>query len=117
MYELGEKSIGKERRQIVSGKADTHFRKYGEAYPLSHINQDIFFEDRPDIHIIAAGSLLEFLLAEHDFRKYKSRVYPDRLCKIFTRIPALIGKKLKYVNIDHKERSNYHPCSVKSSNS
>ncbi|RLB74128.1 MAG: AAA family ATPase [Deltaproteobacteria bacterium] len=158
-----------------------------------------FYEERPDIHIICAGSLLEFLLAEHvfsmpvgrieylhfgpmdfeeflwaqeqdrlvkflstfsladsipesihqnllyyvklfwaiggmpaavkrfcdsgelaealreheiilqtyedDFGKYRKRIYPQRLRKVFHRLPALVGGKLKYVNIDPGERS------------
>jgi len=158
-----------------------------------------FFEDYPEIHILAAGSLLEFLLAEHDFSmpvgrieylhlgpmdfeefligldkgrfarfledfslkdsipesihenlmyyiqlfwiiggmpaaiqryaeneditaasrehesilqtyeddfsKYRKRIYPQRLRKIFRRLPALIGNKLKYVTIDPNEKS------------
>ncbi len=158
-----------------------------------------FYEERPDIHILAAGSLLEFLLAEHDFSmpvgrveylylgpmdfdeflialgqprlagflnnfsfedsvpdsihdnlmyyvqlfwliggmpaavqqyatneditaavrehesilqtyeddfsKYRKRIHPLRLRKIFRRLPALIGNKLKYVNIDPNEKS------------
>lgn len=158
-----------------------------------------FYEERPDIHVICAGSLLEFLLAEHDFPmpvgrieylhlgpmdieefllaqgqdrlvnfllsfslvdsipesihqnllyyvklfwvvggmpaavkrfcdsgelaealreheiilqtyeddfgKYRRRIYPQRLRKVFHRLPALVGGKLKYVNIDPEERS------------
>jgi hypothetical protein len=131
-----------------------------------------FYEKRPDIFVIAAGSLLEFLLAldqqrlvsflsgihphesipesihqklldflklfwivggmpaavaayrdsksfqlpsrehgiilqtyEDDFSKYRKRIYPQRIRKVFQRIPALVGKKLKYVNLDPDERS------------
>lgn len=158
-----------------------------------------FYEERPDIHIIAAGSLLEFLLADHefsmpvgrveylylgplnfdefllglgqdglagfiadfflhdsipvsihenllyyvklfwiiggmpaavqeyartgeiseairehenilqtyedDFSKYRKRIYPLRLRKVFRRLPAIIGRKLKYVNVDPGEKS------------
>jgi predicted AAA+ superfamily ATPase len=158
-----------------------------------------FYEDRPDLHVIAAGSLLEFLLAEHDFSmpvgrveylhlgpmdveefllalgqerlvhflegysldeiipesihrnllsylklfwviggmpaavagyrnsgklveaarqqaiilqtyeddfsKYRKRIYPQRLRKVFRRIPALVGAKLKYVQLDPDERA------------
>ncbi|MCK5229246.1 MAG: ATP-binding protein, partial [Desulfobulbaceae bacterium] len=158
-----------------------------------------FYEERPDLHVIAAGSLLEFLLADHDFSmpvgrveylhlgpmdmeefllalgqermvnflkdyslddpipesihlsllnslklfwiiggmpagvawygnsgklaeairehaiilqtyeddfsKYRKRVYPQRLRKVFRRIPALVGGKLKYVRLDPEERS------------
>lgn len=42
---------------------------------------------------------------EDDFSKYRKRMYPQRLQKVFRRIPALIGGKLKYVNIDPEERS------------
>ena len=158
-----------------------------------------FYEERPDIHVISAGSLLEFLLADHDFSmpvgrveylhlgpmdmeefllalgqermvnffkdyslndpipesihlsllnslklfwiiggmpaavvwygsscklaeairehavilqtyeddfsKYRKRIYPERLRKVFRRIPALVGGKLKYVRLDPEERS------------
>ena len=33
-----------------------------------------FYEERPDIHILAAGSLLEFLLADHDFSMPVGRI-------------------------------------------
>jgi len=42
---------------------------------------------------------------EDDFRKYRKRIYPERLRKVFRRIPALIGNKLKYVQLDPEERS------------
>jgi len=158
-----------------------------------------FYEERPDIHVIAAGSLLEFLLAEHDFSmpvgrieylylgpmdfeefvaalgqpklvdylanytlpeviplsihekllellklywiiggmpaavaawirqkkpadvtrehasilqtseadfaKYRRKIYPQRLRGVFAKIPALIGRKLKYVNLDPDEKA------------
>jgi uncharacterized protein len=42
---------------------------------------------------------------EDDFSKYRKRIYPERLRKVFRRIPALIGNKLKYVQLDPDERS------------
>jgi predicted AAA+ superfamily ATPase len=42
---------------------------------------------------------------EDDFAKYRKRIYPQRLRKVFTKIPALIGHKLKYVNLDPNERA------------
>ncbi len=42
---------------------------------------------------------------EDDFSKYRKRIYPQRLRKVFRRIPAIIGNKLKYVNLDPEERS------------
>ena len=42
---------------------------------------------------------------EDDFSKYRKRIYPLRIRKVFQRIPALVGKKLKYVNLDSDERS------------
>jgi predicted AAA+ superfamily ATPase len=42
---------------------------------------------------------------EDDFSKYRKRIYPQRIRKVFQRIPALVGKKLKYVNLDSDERS------------
>lgn len=158
-----------------------------------------FYEDRPDMHVIAAGSLLEFTLAEHDFSmpvgrieylhmgpmsfeefllaigeealvdylsewqlsatfpepfhtklmsylrtfmvvggmpavirayiqdyhldavsrvqqlilqtfaddfsKYRKRLNTARLRKVFNCLPALVGRKLKYVNIDRDEKA------------
>jgi len=42
---------------------------------------------------------------EDDFSKYRKRIYPQRIRKVFHRIPALVGKKLKYVSLDSDERS------------
>ncbi len=42
---------------------------------------------------------------EDDFGKYRKRIYPRRLRKVFYRLPSLIGKKLKYVNIGSKEKA------------
>jgi uncharacterized protein len=42
---------------------------------------------------------------EDDFTKYRKRIYPQRIRKTFHRIPAMVGKKLKYVNLDPEERS------------
>lgn len=158
-----------------------------------------FYEDRPDLHIIAAGSLLEFTLADHDFSmpvgrieymnmgpmtfeefltalgeealvdfmggwqlhaefpcpfhekllsylrtfmviggmpssvraycedghiadvlrvqqnilqtfaddftRYRKRINAGRLRKVFSSMPSLIGRKLKYVNIDRNEKA------------
>jgi uncharacterized protein len=33
---------------------------------------------------------------EDDFSKYRKRIYPERLRKVFKQIPALIGNKLKF---------------------
>jgi predicted AAA+ superfamily ATPase len=42
---------------------------------------------------------------EDDFSKYRKRIYPQRIRKVFHRIPVLVGKKLKYVHLDSEERS------------
>ncbi len=42
---------------------------------------------------------------EDDFSKYRKRIYPQRLRMVFRWIPALIGNKLKYVQLDPDERS------------
>ena len=42
---------------------------------------------------------------EDDFSKYRKRIYPQRIQKVFHRIPVLVGKKLRYVNLDSDERS------------
>ncbi len=49
------------------------------------------------------GSILQTF--EDDFSKYRKRIYPQRIRRVFHRIPALVGKKLKYVNLDPDERS------------
>jgi hypothetical protein len=40
-----------------------------------------------------------------DFGKYKARVNVDRLRRVFTTIPRLIGQKTKYVNISAHEKA------------
>jgi uncharacterized protein len=42
---------------------------------------------------------------EDDFGKYRKRIYPQRLRKIFSRLPVIIGKKLKYVNLVPGEKA------------
>ena len=185
--------------EIVPGKTLLFFDEI-QAVPELLPRLRYFYEERPDLHVIAAGSLLEFLLADHDFsmpvgrmeylhlgpmdieefllalgkerllnflkdyaledphipqsihlsllnclklfwiiggmpasiagyvqsgkltealrehatllqtyqddfNKYRKRIYPERLRKVFMRIPALIGGKLKYVRLDPEERS------------
>lgn len=43
-------------------------------YPAVFAKLRYFYEDFPDLHIIAAGSLLEFLLAEHSFSMPVGRI-------------------------------------------
>ena len=184
--------------EIIPGKTLLFFDEIQAAPDLLPLLR-YFYEERPDLHVIAAGSLLEFLLADHDFSmpvgrveylhlgpmdmeefllalgqermtkflkdyslddaipesihlsllnflklfwivggmpaagawygdsgqlaeairehsvilqtyeddfsKYRKRIYPERLRKVFRRIPALIGNKLKYVQLDPEERS------------
>lgn len=40
-----------------------------------------------------------------DFNKYSRRVKNERIEKIFNKVPLLIGKKLKYSQVDREERS------------
>ena len=40
-----------------------------------------------------------------DFGKYAGKADPERLRKVFTRIPLLIGQRLKYVNIDRHDQA------------
>ena len=42
---------------------------------------------------------------EDDFARYRKKIYPQMLRNIFRKLPALIGQKFKYVNIDPEERS------------
>jgi predicted AAA+ superfamily ATPase len=42
---------------------------------------------------------------EDDFSKYRKKIDHHRLKKIFQKLPALIGNKLKYVNIDPNDKA------------
>jgi uncharacterized protein len=42
---------------------------------------------------------------QEDFVKYGDRVHRDRLRKVFSRIPLMLGRKFKYSNVDRDERS------------
>ena len=42
---------------------------------------------------------------EDDFARYRKKIYPQMLRNIFRKLPALVGQKFKYVNIDPEERS------------
>lgn len=60
-----------------------------------------------DRNMTAVGREHESILQtyEDDFSKYRKRISPQRLRKVFRRLPSIIGKKLKYVNIDPNEKS------------
>ena len=47
-----------------------------------------------------------------DFGKYARRANPDRLRKVFTRLPLLIGQRLKYAHIDRDSGAKSGPCLV-----
>lgn len=59
--------------EIVPGKTLIFFDEI-QAVPSLLPLLRYFFEERPDIHILAAGSLLEFLLADHDFSMPVGRI-------------------------------------------
>ncbi len=42
---------------------------------------------------------------EDDFSRYGRRIYPPRMRRVFRRLPALVGGKLKYVQLDPGERA------------
>ncbi|MFN2366883.1 MAG: ATP-binding protein [Desulfurivibrionaceae bacterium] len=42
---------------------------------------------------------------EDDFSRYGRRIYPPRLRKVFRRLPAMVGGRLKYVQLDPEERA------------
>lgn len=48
-------------------------------------------------------SILETFI--EDFGKYARRAEPTRLRKVFTRLPLLVGQRLKYVNIDRDDQA------------
>lgn len=56
---------------------------------------------------LAVERTLEGVLATYrdDFNKYGSRVNHDRLHKVFSRLPLMVGQKFKYTNIDREEQS------------
>jgi len=56
---------------------------------------------------LSAERTLEGILATYrdDFNKYGQRVNHDRLQKVFSRLPRLVGQKFKYTNIDREEQS------------
>ena len=41
-----------------------------------------------------------------DFGKYGGRVPRDRIGRLFARLPALVGQRFKYVNVDRDQRSD-----------
>jgi len=56
---------------------------------------------------LSAERALEGILATYrdDFNKYGQRVNHDRLHKVFSRLPRMVGQKFKYTNIDREEQS------------
>ena len=52
-----------------------------------------FYERMPELHVIAAGSLLDFALADH------------RFSALFAKIPRLVGSKFTYSRGDREGRS------------
>jgi predicted AAA+ superfamily ATPase len=49
-------------------------------------------------------SILETFI--EDFGKYAHRVDPNRIRKVFTRLPLLVGRRLKYVNLDPDDQAS-----------
>lgn len=56
---------------------------------------------------LAAQRTLEGILATYrdDFNKYGSRVQHDRLHKVFSRLPLMVGQRFRYTNVDPGEKS------------
>jgi len=42
---------------------------------------------------------------EDDFNKYSSRINHGRILNVFKKLPLMVGKKFKYVNVDKNERA------------
>lgn len=61
-----EELQGLANTRIESGKVLLFFDEI-QATPHALAALRYFYEDRPDLHVIAAGSLLEFALQEHSF--------------------------------------------------
>ncbi len=62
-----------------------------------------FREERPDFRVIGAGLLMQTF--RRDLGRFASRAKQPYLEKVFTSVPALVGKRIKYVNIDPDARS------------
>lgn len=110
-------AAGKEKRL----DALRNFTVTDESFSLLH---SAFIEDFRDYCVIGgmpaavkayieSGSYLateriqEGILATYrdDFSKYGKKVNHSRLQKVFSRLPLLVGQKIKYTNLDRQEQS------------
>jgi len=84
------KLLGHLRRFLVVGGMPAAVRAYGGEEHM----EDVF-----RVHQLILQSFA------HDFAKYRKRVNVGRLRKVFNRLPSLIARKLKYVNLDQNEKA------------
>lgn len=87
---LHEKLLGYVRRFLVVGGMPAAIRAHGQEARLEEVSrvQQLILQTFAD-----------------DFSKYRKRVNVGRLRKVFSRIPSLVGRKLKYVHIDRHEKA------------
>jgi predicted AAA+ superfamily ATPase len=66
-----------------------------------------FYEERADLPVVAAGSLLEFALSTHSFSMPVGRVQYLHMGPMTFResVPRMLGQKIKYVNLASGERA------------
>ena len=97
-YQLGERipaSIHQSllsllKRYCIVGGMPSAVREFkiGDDYRLAHMEQQSILRTYQD-----------------DFAKYREKIHIRRLQMVFSRIPSLVGEKLKYVKIDRNERA------------
>ena len=87
---LHEKLLGYLRRFMIVGGMPAAIRAYCQEERLE------------DVSRVQALILQTFA---DDFAKYRKRLNVGRLRKAFSRMPSLVGRKLKYVNIDRHEKA------------
>jgi uncharacterized protein len=85
-----EKLLGYLRQFLVVGGMPAAIRAYGQKEHLE------------DVLRVQQSILQTFA---DDFSKYRKRVNVGRLRKVFNHLPSLVGRKLKYVNIDRTEKA------------
>ncbi|MCZ6673050.1 MAG: AAA family ATPase [Verrucomicrobia bacterium] len=78
------------KRYFIIGGMPAAVREFanGEKYKLAHMEQQSILQTYQD-----------------DFAKYRDKLNIRRLQLVYGRIPKLVGKKMKYVNIDRGERA------------
>jgi len=87
---LHEKLLGYLRRFLIVGGMPAAIRAYCQEERLEDVSrvQQLILQTFAD-----------------DFARYRKRLNVGRLRKVFSRMPSLVGRKLKYVHIDRNEKA------------